>query len=346
VTFHPQVQAIEVRRQIVADPELSGSAGGVSVPGRVLSSVQTWRAEVATTGLVGVDDAPARGEVVFVNLLDQPANVPAGTRVSTSAGQRIIFQTLADIQVPGVVGGSSRAEIVAVEPGPTGNVAANMINRIEGPLAPQLEVRNLEETSGGSERAEAAVSEADIERLRSQILQQLQVRALADMESQLTGREFLARDSLRLVRVLQETYSAFPGEQAAVLAMEIRAELQATAVDEAEAVALVYEALAEAVAPGAVLVPESLDFRGGEVVGVDSQGRVTFDMVGAGRMASEFDVDEALSAVTGQERRAAQAYLMDSLPLRQRPDVTIWPDWYGRMPYLPIRIQSAIDTGI
>jgi hypothetical protein len=346
IIFYPEVEAIEVKRQIVADPELSGPAGGASVPGRVLSSVQTWRAEVATTGLVEVNDAPARGEVVFVNLVEQPANVPAGTRVSTSAGTRIIFQTLAETEIPGVVGASATAEVVAVEPGPDGNVTANLINRIEGPLAPQLQVRNLQALSGGGVRAEAAVSEADVERLRSQIMQQLQVRALAEMEGQLSGREFLAKDSLRLVRVLQETNSAFPGEQAQTLAMEIRAELQATAVDEAEAVAVVYEALAAAVTPGTVLVPESLDFRGGRVLGVDNQGRVTFDMVGAGRVAADIDVEQALSQVKGQERAAALAYLSQTLPLRRQPEVTIWPDWFGRIPYLPIRIQAEIDTGI
>jgi hypothetical protein len=345
-TFYPEVETIEVKRQIVADPELSGPAGGASVPGRVLSSVQIWQAEVATTGTVEVNDAPARGEVVFVNLVEQPASVPAGTRVSTSAGQRIIFQTLAETQIPGVVGASATAEVVAVEPGPEGNVAASLINRIEGPLEPQLQVRNLEALSGGGVRAEAAVSEADVERLRSQIMQQLQVRALAEMEGQLTGREFLAKNSLRLVRVLQETNSAFPGEQAQTLAMEIRAELQATAVDEAEAVAQIYEALTAAVAPGMVLVPESLDFRGGQVLGVDNQGRVTFDMVGAGRVAADIDLEAAVSQVTGQKRAEALTYLAKTLPLRQRPEVAIWPEWFGRIPYLPIRIQAELDTGI
>jgi hypothetical protein len=346
LTFHPQVTTIEVKRQIVADPELSGPAGGASVPGRVLSSVQTWRAEVATTGLVDVNDAPARGEVVFVNLLDQPATVPTGTRVSTSAGERILFQTVSNLEIPGVVGGSARVEVVAVEPGPKGNVAAALVNRIEGPLAPQLQVRNLEAMAGGGVRAEAAVSEADVDRLRSQIMQQLQVRALAEMEGQLTDREFLAKDSLRVFHVLQETNSAFPGEQAVSLAMEIRAELQATAVDEAEAVALVYQALTDSVPAGAALVPESLDFHSGRVLGVDNQGRVTFDMVAQGSAASEIDVEDALTAVAGQDRAVALDYLAGALPLRQRPEAVIWPLWFGRFPYLPIRIQTEIDTGI
>jgi hypothetical protein len=233
---------------------------------------------------------------------------------------------------------------VAVEPGPAGNVESNLINRIEGPLEPQLEVRNLEPTTGGGVRTEAAVSEADLERLRSQIMQQLQVRALAEMEGQLTGREFLAKDSLRVVQVMQETNSAFPGEQSETLEMEIRAELQATAVDEAGAVAQVYQALTGAVPPGFLLVPDSLSFHGGNVLGVDNQGRVTFDMVGSGQVASEIDVEAALNAVAGQEREAALDYLAQALPLRQRPEVYVWPDWFGRIPYLTVRMQANIDT--
>jgi hypothetical protein len=306
--------------------------------------VQEWQAEVATTGVIEVDDGPARGEVVFVNRLGQPVTVPAGTRVSTSASNRIVFQTLTEIDVPGVVGASAATDVVAVEPGPEGNVTANLINRIEGPMALQLEVRNLEELAGGGARQELSVSEADRERLRSQIMQQLQVRALADMESQLTGREFLAKDSLRLVRILRETYSGFAGEQADSLALEIRAELQATAVDEAQATALVYEALTDAVAPGFSLVPESLDFRSGQVQGVDNQGRVIFDMMGAGQMAAELDLSELLTQIAGQKSTLASTYLFERLPLQEYPEVDVWPEWFGRVPYLPVRIQTQIET--
>ena len=345
VTLRPRMEIVEVRRQIVADPELeSKDGGGASVPGRVLSSVQEWQAEVATTGVIEVDDGPARGDVIFVNRLDQPVTVPAGTRVSTSAANRIVFQTLSEIEVPGVAGASAATDVVAVEPGPAGNVAANLINRIEGPLALQLEVRNLEQLAGGGARQELSVSEADRQRLRSQIMQQLQVRALADMENQLTGREFLAKDSLRLVRILHETYSGFPGEQTDSLALEIRAELQATAVDEAQATTMVYEALTDAVAPGYALVPESLDFRSGRVQGVDNQGRVIFDMIGAGQMAVELDFSELLSQIAGQKNSVASTYLFERLPLSDYPQVEVWPEWFGRLPYLPARIQTQIET--
>lgn len=345
VTLHPEVELLQVRRQIVADPQLETiNYSGASVPGRVLEVTVSGQAEVETTGTVGVPDAPARGTVVFVNRLEQPVSVPAGTRVSTSAGERVVFQTLAPVEVPGVSGGTVEAEVVAIEPGPSGNVGANLINRVEGSLSLQLEVRNLEPTEGGAVRAVQAVAPADQERLRAQVLQYLQTLATAEMQGLLTEREFLARDSLRVVEIYEETYSHFPGERAERLALEIRAGLEGTAVDASQANDLVYEVLAEAVRPQYELVPGSLKFYHEEVLGVDNQGRVTFEMVGEGVMAARLSLEEPLDRVAGQEVGVALAYLYEQLPLRRYPSADVWPDWFGRLPYLPVRIQPELVT--
>jgi hypothetical protein len=224
-------------------------------------------------------------------------------------------------------------------------VAANQINRVEGSLGLQLQVRNLEPTDGGGVRLARAVTEADQERLRAQVLQQLHVLALAEMESRLMPSEFLARDSLRVARIVHETFSHFAGEQSDRLALEIRAELQATAVDETQAVGLVYEELALAVRPGYELAPDTLDFRSGELLGVDGQGRVSFIMIGEGVISVRLDLDEALQAIAGQETAVALAYLYEQLPLREYPTVRILPDWFGRMPYLPVRMHVQVETG-
>jgi hypothetical protein len=346
IIFEPEIRPIEVRQQIVVDPQLESiDNSGASVPGRVLTSIQEWQAEVETTGTIEVPDSPARGSVVFVNKLEEPITVPTGTQVRTSRSERVVFQTTEDVDVPAEVGGTAEVEIVAVEPGPQGNVAAGLINRLDGSLATQLEVRNLEETSGGSARLEGSVTDADHQRLRSQVLQQLQVRALADMEGLLLDNEFLAKDSLRLVRTIHETYSHYPGEQAQNLTLEIRAELQATAVNETLAVGLVYEEMADAVEPGFELVPESMAFSSGEVLGVDGEGRVSFEMIGEGLMAARLTSEDLVSAIAGQKEGVAASYLYERLPLRDYPTVRVWPDWFGRLPYLPVRISTQVETG-
>jgi len=346
ITLKPQVKPLQVRRQIVADPALeSVENGDAAVAGRLLRSIQEWQAEVDTTGAIEVDDAPAKGKVVIVNQLDQPVTVPAGTRVSTSAGENTVFQTMNAVEVPGLIGGTAEVEVVAIQPGADGNVGRNRINRIEGPLALRLEVRNMEATEGGGSRLENAVTESDMERLRSHVMQQLQVRALADMENQLTENEFLARDSLRVVNIIQETYSNFVNEQTDTLILDIRAELQATVVDETKAIGLVYDELAGGVEPGYELIPGTLLFESGEVERVDDQGRVTFEMYGEGMTAASLVTDEILDEIAGQKSGVAVTYLFENLPLQDYPSVQVWPNWFGRLPFLPVRMQTVIENG-
>jgi hypothetical protein len=345
ITLKPKVRNLEVSKKIVADPQLaSDNFSGVSVPGRVLVTVQEWEAEVGTTGQIEVADSPARGTVLFINDLIQGVTVPAGTRVSTSAANRIVFQTAETIEVPGAIGASADVKVVAIEPGPEGNVRSNLINRIEGPLALQLAVRNIEPTSGGESRTEAAVTQLDLDRLRSQVVQQLQVMALGEALDMLAPTEFLAKDSLRIVDIYHETYSHFPGEQTDSVALDIRAELQATAVDETQAAALVYDELVDRVLPGYELVPGTLEFDGGELLGADNEGRVIFEMVGRGRMSARLDLEDDLEQITGQQLGLATTYLFERLPLRDYPTVDVWPGWFERLPYLPIRISTNIDT--
>jgi len=249
------------------------------------------------------------------------------------------------VEVPGLIGGTAEVEVVAIQPGADGNVGRNRINRIEGPLALRLEVRNMEATEGGGSRLENAVTESDMERLRSHVMQQLQVRALADMENQLTENEFLARDSLRVVNIIQETYSNFVNEQTDTLILDIRAELQATVVDETKAIGLVYDELAGGVEPGYELIPGTLLFESGEVERVDDQGRVTFEMYGEGMTAASLVTDEILDEIAGQKSGVAVTYLFENLPLQDYPSVQVWPNWFGRLPFLPVRMQTVIENG-
>ncbi|MCA9962493.1 MAG: hypothetical protein KC443_25840, partial [Anaerolineales bacterium] len=245
----------------------------------------------------------------------------------------------------GVAGSTAEVDVIAIEPGPQGNVDANLINRIEGALATQLEVRNLEAMEGGAVRETTAVSEADQIRLRAQVLQYLQALATSEMTAQLTEREFLAQESLHVTQVASETYSHFLGEQTDTLTLEMRAELVGTAVDTSEAAGLLYEALAAQTPSGYTLVTDGLTFTVGEVVGVDENGRVTFEMIVNGFAAADLALDQPLVAISGQEAEVAAAYLYEQLPLRAVPVVDIWPLWFHRIPYLPTRIQVEIERG-
>jgi len=344
IILQPETETIRVERAVIADPAVAAVNYSLNtVPARLLTTTESWQTSVATTGSVELPDAPARGTVLFVNQLAQGVTIPAGTRVSTSDGSNVTFQTVAEVVLAEAVGSTAEVEVIAEEPGPQGNVAANLVNRVQGSLALQVEVRNLEPMEGGALRETAAVSAEDQERLRAQALQFLQAVALANMEAELTEREFISKDTVRVVTILDETFSHDVGEQTAELTLVMRAELQGTAVNTTVASGLAFDSLGQAVPAGFTLVPDSIRFSSGNVVAVDESGRVTFSMIGEGIVAANLALDGPITAVTGQNPETAASYLYQQLPLRAVPTLNIWPVWFDRVPYLATRIQTEIE---
>jgi hypothetical protein len=115
-----------------------------------------------------------------------------------------------------------------------------------------------------------------------------------------------------------------------------------TAVNTTDASGIVYEALAAQVPDGHTLVPESIKFASGDVIGVDEAGRVTFEMIGEAVVAPELALADALTAIAGQEQDIAIAYLYQELPLRKIPEIMVWPNWFNRMPFMETRIETDV----
>lgn len=347
ITLEPVVLPLSISQQIVADPRVSATdASGATVPGRLLVYVDSWRASVDTSGYTEAAIAPARGLVTFVNRVPQNATIPIGTRVSTSTGERIIFQTTQTVQLPPVIGAEVDVEVVAITPGPKGNLPADRINRVEGALGPQLNVRNLFPMSGGSSQFVSAVTAEDKERLREHVLDTLMNNARVDMRSQLAEGEILAEDSVRLIVIYLETYSHFVNEETPKLTMEIRTEIHGTAVDEALANQLVFEEMQRSVPQGFSIMEETIQPRTGGLLGVDEQGRVAFEMLGDAFIVADMSIRQPLNEIVGQETLRAQYYLEEELPLATLPEITVWPEVFGRLPYAPARIYTHIETNI
>ncbi len=344
VTLRPKVWPLTTSQQIIADPQLAAvDYGEKRMPGRLLQVTQSWQAEAPTTGVVTVPADPARGQVIFVNQSEEAVSIPAGTIVS-DRDELHPFQTISPVRLTGVISSTVEVDVVAMVPGPQGNVSAGAVNRIDGPLAELLLVSNPSVMSGGGVRDVPAVAAEDLSRLRSQVLQFLQAVAMADMETRLTEREFLARSSLRVVAVNYEVFSHQVGEQADELRLKMEAQLQGTAVDLTYATGLMYEAMKVSVPPGLSLLADTIQVKAGEEIGVDEHGRISFMVEGQGLVASELSLDEHLKMIEGQPQDAAVAYLFKELSLQEPPLIELWPTWFNRIPYTAGRIETRILT--
>lgn len=344
VVLRPDTRELSTTMMVVGDPELeTADYAGARVPSRLLRVEVGWRGSAATTGTTDIPDAPATGTVVFVNQQVTPVTVPVGTVVRTSTGATIRFRTTGPVDVPGAIGATAEAPIVAADPGPLGNVDANLINQIDGALALRLNVRNLDPTTGGGIRQTKAVTQADLDRLRGQVTQQLFQLAKAEMPNWMTPSEFLAEGSLSLYMVMEEDYSRYVGERADSVDLEMSALVQGFVVDDSEGYGVVYTVLADETPLGYRLLPEDIVPRRGEVLGVDEEGRVTFLMQGQARIAAEIDQGLITERIRGQRLEAARAWIARNVPIQGEPAIEVWPAWFGRLPYLAIRISVRVE---
>lgn len=345
ITLRPITIEARALPQLVVDPSLGYvDYENRAIPGRLIELERSWSEEIGTSGSAIVPVSRARGRVILVNKTDKAVPVPRGTLLTTTDGS-VMFQTADDLRMLGVISSTAEIDVVAVEAGPQGNVAAGSITRIADQLAANLDVQNPEAMSGGELRQVAAVAQEDGTRLRAQVLQFLQAVSWADMQGQLTEREFLPRESIRVIALENELFSHAVGEPADVLRLKIDARLQGTAVDLTQASGLVYEALSSGVPLGHTLVATSIDYRPVEAQTVDGSGRISLVLDGRGVMAADLEADGPISAVAGQEPAYALAYLLQALPLRETPELTVWPAWFKRVPYRAGRIHVEVEFG-
>jgi hypothetical protein len=342
VTLRPVSEAVSETLQVQANPEIEQIDYQTGeIPARVVEVEVEATDHISTMTKRDAADARATGTVIFVNKIDEPVEIPLGTVVGTSAGTNIRFTTIETATLPAAVGGTAETGIVSVEPGPSGNVDAFMVNTIEGPLALQVRVVNDKPTDGGNMKQVGVVTQGDKDRLKASLLQKLQQEAYNKILEELKEQEFVPPESL-VVEVVSETYDEFVGEEADVLGMKMVVSASGTAIGGQDANALVYRLLEARVREGYQLTAEGLRFEAGQVVAVEDR-RVSFTMRASGFIVPVIDLNTAINDIRGRPIEEAENLLSQRFPLRERPVIKVAPDWLGRVPLLPFNIDVSIE---
>ena len=342
VTLQPATYAVSTILTIQANPDLESlDFINLRIPARVVEIEVVGSDQIPTTAMRDEPDTRATGEVVFTNRRSQPTTVISGTIVSTSAGTTVRFRTMEDTTLPPRVGGMRRAPIEAVEPGPSGNVSAYTINRVEGPMDRQVNVINVDPAQGGAMSQVTYVTSADKEQLSETLLQQLRQEGYDSLMAELGEEEFLPPESL-LAFVLSETYDKFPGDAADFLELHMRALIRGTVIDREDAELLGLRILQLEVREGFRLLPEETGFQVGEVSEAAYDGTLTFQMTAEGVTWVEIDETDIREGVKGKSATQAEEYLSRHFRLVEAPSVQVSPEWWGRVPWLLFRISVHV----
>ncbi|MFW6115697.1 MAG: hypothetical protein ACOC7Y_01410 [Chloroflexota bacterium] len=350
VIIVPSGTTLSVTVPVSVDPEaergqhLGAGLGGV-IPSRRVGLEIEGSAEAETTGTASVAAGRATGEVLFTSLLAQDYVVPAGTIVRTSStSYPIRFRTTSDVVVP--ADGQAVAGIEALD-ARTGNVGALQINRVDGVVGSAVRVINPAPTTGAEPTEVAVVTQADYDRVRERLTQELLNEAHYELHSLLEDNEFLPRQSLRVESAPKKAYSRFVGEQAETVGLNMRLLVSGQAVDIGAVEDIAYRELLQNTPSGHRLI--DADFELGSVTeDEDGPGWFTVSVTGHGYAAAALSADQVVDAVRGQRLPDARAELLDRFPLAEPPQFAVWPEWPAglswleRMPLLAVRINVSV----
>jgi hypothetical protein len=349
VTIVPAQQGIEASVQITVDQAVTD----VDIENAVLPAIPLRveieeTVQIATTGSQDLGSQVAVGEVVFINRSNDAIDIPQGTTISTSAGAPILFRTTQDATLPAGDGQEVTVSIEATQSsaGEIGNVGANLINTIIGPLDERADVINIQPTREGSSRTEAAVTSNDRDRLEIQINQLLQQRALDEIRAlpQIGEDQFIIEDTLRIVEERPEwtRYSAQPGELAPTLTLTKRAIVQALVVDTSLGQQIVFANIARQIPRGRSLDPDSITYERGEVTFTGQL--ILFTMSGSGTINAVINPSQIKNDIANMTLNEAMTYLTEQVDIlgTSQPEIIVSPNLFGRLPIWSERIEVEV----
>lgn len=344
ITLAPAAEPLQVTvaARAIQDAPLDAEAG--IVPAQALSVQVAGDARTQTTGRSNEPAGKSKGQVVFSNRTNREITVPAGTVVSTGTGNNVGFATTAPLSL--APNGRATAPVEALQPGPSGNVRAGTVTRVEGPLALMLLVANETGFSGGTTAQMGVVTEDDKIRLQAQLFEELKQQALERLNERVAGERLIPPESVSYIP-LSPTFTPFVGEVSPDLYLSMSVQAVGLAVDQTAADRAALARLQASMPSGTRLISDTVRYTPGSVV-LEDPKTVSFNVTGEGTLLHGLDAAAVRRAARGLTPEEAQDVLMERFPLARRPEIRLGPDWLPyvipvKLPVLPWRIRVIVD---
>lgn len=344
ITLTPSQETITITVPLTANPNAAEpDFENNELPARQLESSLEVTGTLAATGSRQKASDKAAGTVTFSNLGNAPVRIPVGTVVNTGTGTSVSFRTTAPAELGGGVGARVDVPIEAVEQGIQGNVRANNITNVEGPLRFRVRVSNQSGTFGGDARLVPVVAQVDRDNLLAVLQNEANARSFATVSQELQPGEWLPAESVYNL-VMSQAFSAFNDEEADQLDLTLRTLARGVAVDEAVTREALINALQKAIPAQGKLVADSLTLqRAPGASFIDAA--VQFTMTVSARYLAPIDPREVRSAIADRPAGEAISLVQQRWPLARPPEIYQDPDWFGVLPYFGRRIQVRVDYG-
>jgi hypothetical protein len=176
----------------------------------------------------------------------------------------------------------------------------------------------------------------------------MQARACDEMTARLGTNQIVLCDTVRIAEERSDllTYSAQAGAVADQISLNMRAVVEATAIDQQFAQQIAFARLAAEIPRGRTLQPESVTYDSSGPQSIDALGRVGFTILATGIVGARIDAETIQNNLTGRIATDAQTYLSTTydLQLDTPPTISLNPEWLPQLPFLPFRINVVVQA--
>jgi hypothetical protein len=342
IQIKPAIQEQSVSLIIRTSPDIQAVNISGGIPARIIQIEIEGEDQIESSGSLTIPDQTASGKVTFSNLSDKPVDVPAGTVVSTLGEDPARFVTLQSLSIPAGPKSSADVAVRAAKAGTNGNVGAGKVTGIEGLIGVQLTVSNEEPIAGGTDRISRMPDPSDYDILKGRLMKSLGDGALLKFKEQVsTGQRFL-EITVKEKTILSEDREPaedLPGDR---LTLKIRAEYQAWIISEADIRTVVQTAMQANLPNG--YQPVGTDFKISDLSNpILKNSFVTWEIIGLRQIQAFSSRDGLAQGVAGKKTSEAAAWIQKTLDLQNPPAISVFPEWWPRLPYLPFRISVVTE---
>ncbi len=341
ITIEPETLDIVKTYSIGLESNQSGIITNISrLPAQQIQSRVEGRLRLPTTGSTAQPDQTAQGEVTFINLTDQSFIIPAGTTVRTLDPSAPHFVTQSRAYLDPEKGAQVTSRVAASLPGLDGNVSADAIQAIDGPLGLSATVFNIDPITGGSLEFRSAVSSVDLVRLRRELENNLLAKAHQALLGLAQEGEDLIPGSIRLLETIEERFSIEIGEAADSLELSLILIFEVWVYSPDQLHSAMNQVLIDDLSKGENIQPDTLKILEiADMVYGDENGAPSIDVTISAQAFIGFDPSVIRAIIRGKNASEALEDLKGEIPFEEILSVDISPTWLHRFPLLDLQIR-------
>jgi hypothetical protein len=338
VTVAPQIVPQQQDIEIMVDP--STRVADLSrriIPGEVLQQRVEVVGAVPASGGKKVGKDRARGEVMFISQNPQGVVIPKGANVIASNGVR--FTTDQEVTVPALSLGTTRVNVTAVDPGPSGNVDARALAHLEAPGVTNIFPRNDRPTTGGTDRDGKVVTAEDIAKLKEQLQTRALEQAKAELYARAGGERSLVSQSVKL-RPDGEQFDPGPDAEADQVSGRFAVVASAVVFVNNDFNTMVQRTFLAQAGSGFDLPLSQLGVGTPEVLNIDDQAKVRIRSRSQAGLVRQINAEELVDQLRWKTPADARAILSRVDGLSGAARIELSPEWAPRAYRVEVTVQA------